>query len=172
MCQTKWWLDDLLIVGLGQRCNQVRRETLLYTPQSIFCLFQKCPQWSYECTPNGVNVFERSVTLPDTSEMSLAMTIATLAPWPYPVFCAALCASASCVKCWGVQLAGCLVHAIKDFKSQTIVIFLVIGMTISVLKFKLGSFQWNVTPFLTNFFQSLVPPYSLNWAWLIPLTLA
>jgi hypothetical protein len=58
-------------LGVGEACKMVKNAQ---TP--LFCIFPKTSHsdWSYECTPNTVNAFERATTLPGHSELSLAAT--------------------------------------------------------------------------------------------------
>jgi len=70
-----WWPNYLLVCGMGVKKQSVNIGTL-HRHHPAFCVRFKnihC-DWSYKCTPSTVNVFERGITLPGCSKVSLAVT--------------------------------------------------------------------------------------------------
>lgn len=64
-------MDYLLVVGKVVKRQTAKNGSALFLPQNVFCLFQKCPQWTCKYIPNRVNVFDWGIMLPGLSEVSL-----------------------------------------------------------------------------------------------------
>lgn len=71
----KWWPEYLLVDSVEGAVARWWGSTV-YTPPSVFCPFQKCPQWlMLWCFHNRVNVSERGLMLSGHSNVILAVSM-------------------------------------------------------------------------------------------------
>jgi len=73
--QAVQWTAYLLFVGAWVQRQAGERTTIVHTVADFSVCFKKSSQrLKFECAPNRINVFERGMTPPGHSEMSLVVT--------------------------------------------------------------------------------------------------